>query len=143
MLMDLQSMFSNRQAITATAASTDVLDLGAAGTPKFAKGPVIRDLGRGRPIPINIQIVEAFNNLTSLTVALQVDNDSAFGSPKTVLSVVVPLAELTAGRTIPPFYIPVGVDERYVRLLYTVTGTAPTLGRVTAGLQFGRSNWKA
>ena len=36
MLMDLQSMFSDKQAITVTAASTNVIDFGAAGTPKHA-----------------------------------------------------------------------------------------------------------
>jgi hypothetical protein len=143
MLMDLQSMFSNRQAIIATAPSTDQIDLGVVDTPRFARAPITRDLGRARPFPIHIQVIESFNNLTSLTVALQVDNDVAFGSPKTLITTVVPLAGLVAGAVIPPFFLPVGVDERYVRLLYTVTGTAPTLGRITAGFQFGRSNWRA
>lgn len=143
MLFDLQSMFSDKQAITATAASTNVIDLGAVDTPKHAVGPITRDLGKGRPIPVSISVNEAFNNLTSLAVALQVDDDVAFGSPKTVATVTVALADLVVGKRIAPFYIPEGVDERYVRLNYTVTGTAPTTGKVTAGLVFGRANWSA
>lgn len=143
MLFDLQSMFSDQQAITATAASTNVIDLGAVDTPKHAVGPITRDMGKGRPIPVHIQVTEAFNNLTSLAIALQVDDDEAFGSAKTVMTTTVLLADLAAGKRIAPFYIPEGVDERYVRLNYTVSGTAPTTGKVTAGLVFGRANWSA
>jgi hypothetical protein len=141
--MDLQSMFSDKQAITADAASTNVIDLGAPETPLFAKAPISQDVGKGRAIPVHIQVVETFNNLTNVVVSLQVDNDVAFGSPKTVSSVTVLLADLKAGKRIPPFYIPEGVDERYVRLFYDITGTAPTTGKITAGLVFGRANWAA
>ena len=144
MIFDTQSMFSDAQAITATARSTNVIDLGAVDTPKHAVGPITRDLGRGRPVELAVQVVEAFNTLTSLTIALQVDNDVAFGSPKTVMTLSVPLAGLTLGARLPPFYIPEGVDERYVSFLYTVVGTNPTLGKITAGLTFAsNSKWSA
>lgn len=143
MLFDLQGMFSDKQAITADAASTNVIDLGAPETPMFAKAAITQDFGRGRPIPITIQVVETFNTLTNLIINVQCDNDVAFGSPKTLLSTTVLLADLVAGRKIPPYFIPEGIDERYLRLFYDVTGTNPTLGKITAGLVFGRSNWRA
>jgi len=141
MIYDAESLFSDAQAITATAASTNVIDLGTPGTPQHAKGPISQDLGRATAKPWRIQVVESFNNLTSLTVAVQVDDNEAFASPKTVGSIVVPLANLVAGYVIPPEYIPAGTNERYLRLYYTVTGTAPTAGAITAGLVFGNEGW--
>lgn len=145
MLMDLQSMFSDKQAITTTAASTNVIDLGAVDTPKHAAGPITRDLGKGRPIPITVMVNETFTaaGAATLTIALQVDDDEAFGSATTVLTQTFALAALTAGAKLPPFYIPEGVDERYVRLNYTVATGPMTAGKITAGLVFGRSNWEA
>lgn len=134
MIFDRTLLFSNAQAITATAASTDSIDLGATGTVMFAASPLVRDVGRGSAVPLLIQVVEAFNTLTSMTVSVQCDDNSGFASPKDVLTVTLPLASLTAGRTFPILAIPPGVNERYMRLYFTVTGTAPTLGKVTAGI---------
>lgn len=134
MIFDSTNLFSDSQAITATAASTNVIDLGATGKVVGASANLVRDIGAGRPLPIRIQIVEAFNNLTSLTVALQTDDNSGFSSATTVESVVVPLADLTLGAYVNEiYYVPRGTNERYVRLNYTVTGTAPTTGKVFAG----------
>ncbi|TIR84193.1 MAG: hypothetical protein E5X04_01980, partial [Mesorhizobium sp.] len=116
---------------TATAASTNTIDLGPIAT------GIVRDIGKGKPIPLRIQVVEAFNNLTSLTVALQTDDNTGFASAKTVWSQVVVLADLIAGKVIVPEWIPRGTDERYMRLNYTVTGTAPTTGKITAGVVMG------
>lgn len=143
MLFDLQSMFSDAQAITGDAVSENVIDLGPVDTPKHAAGPITRDLGKGRHIPVVIQVVEDFDALTSLTVAVEVDDAENFATAETVASVTVLLADLVAGKRIPPMYIPEGVNKRYVRLNYDVTGTDPTTGKITAGLVFGRSNWVA
>ncbi|WP_272962323.1 Bbp16 family capsid cement protein [Alcanivorax jadensis] len=125
MLLDAQNLFSDAQAITATAASTNVIDTGSA-----------KDDGKGGSIPLLIQCVADFDNLTSLTVALQTDTTSGFGSATTLYSVVVPLADLKAGYQTPVITLPQGV-ERYLRLNYTVTGTAPTVGAITAGIAAG------
>ncbi|MNF13642.1 hypothetical protein D3C80_2155570 [compost metagenome] len=52
-------------------------------------------------------------------------------------SQTVPVAELKAGKVVLPEYLPRGTAERYMRLNYTVTGTAPTTGRMTAGVTMG------
>jgi hypothetical protein len=142
--MDLQSTFSDAQAITGTAASENVIDLGTVDTPEYAVGPITRDLGRGRHIPILIQVVEDFATLTSLQVQLQTDDNDGFSSATTVASSEdVALADLVAGRKLAPFYVPLNVDERYVRLNYVVTGSNATAGKITAGLVFGRAQWTA
>ncbi len=134
MIFDQQTLLSDAQAITATAASTNDIDLGP------IKAGLVRDIGKGKQIPLLIQVVETFNNLTSLTIALQVDDSNAFGSPKTVWSAVVALADLKAGKVVVPEFVTRGTDEKNLRLYYTVTGTAPTLGKITAGVTMGNQS---
>lgn len=133
-----EQTLSDDQAITATAASTNYLDLGAQGTPYGAAAALSYGAGEGEPVPFDVQVTEAFNNLTSLTIDLETDSDSAFASPTTVTSITVLAADLVVGYNIPPLYLPAGIDERYVRLNYTVTGAAPTTGQITAGITGGR-----
>lgn len=138
MIFDKQNLFSEGQAITATAASTNVIDLGKTGTVAGEGAALKRDIGPGTPIPLRVQVVEGFNTLTSLGVALQVSADEAFTSPVTVNSQTLTLAELTAGAVFGGlYYVPRGTNLRYVRLNYTVTGTAPTAGKITAGIVAG------
>ncbi|ENE2011558.1 Uncharacterised protein [Klebsiella pneumoniae] len=125
MLLDQQALFSAAQAITATAASTNVIDTGSN-----------KDIGKYGDIPLLIQVVEGFNNLTSLTVTVQTDDNSAFSSAADVLSMTIPLASLVLGYKSPVITLPMKM-KRYIRLNYTVTGTAPTTGKVTAGITGG------
>lgn len=125
MLLDQQALFSAAQAITATAASTNVIDTGSN-----------KDVGKYGDIPLLIQVVEGFNNLTSLTVTVQTDDNSAFSSAADVLSMTIPLASLVLGYKSPVITLPMKM-ERYIRLNYTVTRTAPTTGKVTAGITGG------
>lgn len=124
MILDKESLFSDDQAITATAASTNVVDLG-----------VSRDIGKGVPIPLLIQVTESFNNLVDLTATIQTSDDEAFTSPQTLAtSGAIPLASLTAGYQFPVQYMPINT-KRYLRVNYTVSGaTAPTSGTVTSGI---------
>ena len=124
MILDKQGMFSDDQAVTASAASENLIDLGVA-----------RDIGKGKPIPILCQVTTAFATLTSLTVALQVDDNSSFSSAKTVLTTAaIAAASLVAGYKFALDYVPRGTDERYVRLYYTVAGSDATAGNISAGV---------
>ena len=125
MLFDKKLLMSQAQAITATAASTDIIDRGDT-----------KDVGKAGDIPLVIQVVENFNNLTSLAIAIQTDSDSGFGTAKTLATVTVPLADLKAGYQLPVITLP-QKTQRYLRLNYTVAGTAPTTGKVTAGIVAG------
>lgn len=121
MLLDQKNVFSNGQAITADAVSTNVIDLGKDG------------LAPGNPLSVIAQVTEAFNTLTSLTVQVQSSVDEAFTSPITHQSVTIALANLTLGKRVDLGSLLDGT-KRYVRLNYDVTGTNPTLGKVTAEL---------
>ena len=134
MILCQQTLLSDAQAIVATAVSTNTIDLGP------IRAGIVRDIGKGVPIPLLVQVVEGFNNLTSLGIALQVDDNSAFSSPKTVWSQAPVLADLKAGYMVVPEFIPRGTNEQFLRLNYTVTGTAPTLGKITAGVTMGNQS---
>jgi hypothetical protein len=119
--LDRQILFSSEQAITASAASTDVVDLGSS-----------RDVGAGEPVMVLVQVTQAFDNLTSLAVALQTSSTENFASPVQLTAQTLALANLTAGARFAIGPVPRGV-LRYLRLYYTVTGTTPTAGKITAG----------
>jgi hypothetical protein len=121
-ILDRQNLFSSDQALTASANSTDIIDLGSS-----------RDVGAGEPDNVLVQVTEAFNNLTSLTVALQTSSTEAFSVPVQLTAATVALASLTAGARFSIGAIPRGV-LRYLRLAYTVTGSAPSTGKITAGV---------
>ncbi len=142
MIFDTTNLFSNDQAVTVTAASSNVIDLGAPGTVLGAPYPLNRDIGRGNPLPLLIQVTVAFATLTSLKVAVQSSDTEAFtGQVDTVLeSEAVPVAQLLAGYQFPLDHIPKGVKHRYVRLYYTVAGSTATAGQVTAGITAGNQD---
>lgn len=121
MMLDNTLMFSNQQAITADAASDKVVE-------------TLGDIGRGTPpIPLLIQVTEDFNNLTDLTVCFQTDETKEFTNPVTIVKSTLKLADLKAGARFHINYLPDGI-KKYMRLYYDVTGTAPTKGKITAGI---------
>jgi hypothetical protein len=122
-ILDRQNLFSNEQAITATAASTDVIDLGTGS----------RDVGAGEESTVLVQVVTTFDALTSLTIALQTSSTENFASPVQLTAATVALADLTVGRKFSIGTVPRGT-LRYLRLYYTVTGSSPTVGKITAGV---------
>lgn len=140
MLFDNEGLFSEDQAITANAASTNIIDTGELGTPIGNAGALVADLGLSC-IEVMVQVTEDFTKLTSMVVQVQMDTTSAFGSPTTIAtSETVVLADLKAGyRFRIPFSIPEGATERYIRLYYDITGTAPDAGKVFAGIVAARA----
>ena len=145
MLLDAQNLLSDDQAITASAASTNALDLGANGTDALGN-TVIGDAGRSlasKPgADLLIQVTEDFTaaGAATLTVGLQTDNDSAFGSPTDVATTLaIGKAELVAGKQI-SLPIPPGITERYIRAYYTVATGPMTAGKITAGIVMDRQS---
>ncbi|MBQ9244880.1 hypothetical protein IJ182_01280 [bacterium] len=124
MILDEQGLFSNKQAITASAASTNVLDFGK------------REIAFGTPVDVFIQISDDFNNLTNLNIKVQTSDKETFTTSVTLIEQTIPLSDLKKGAVSTIKFIPKG-NLGYMRLYYTVTGTAPTKGSVTAGIADG------
>ena len=125
MYIDRQNKVSISQALTATAASTDLIDLGSD-----------RNIGVGEPMAFVVNVdVAAGGTSPTLAVAIQTDDNASFSSATTVASsATLAAAQLVAGAQ---FVIPVPPDlsmERFVRLNYTLGGTSPTV-TVSAQLQ--------
>lgn len=138
MILSAQQLFSDDQAITASADSTNVIDLGAAGTPYDAAAALNQDIGKGAKIPILVQITEAFNNLTSLEIKISTGAATTLGT--TIISETILLADLVVGKQMVLDVLPNEITERYLGIEYVVTGTAPSTGKVTAGISMGNQN---
>lgn len=120
--LDALNLFSNDQAITATANSTNVVDQGDG----FFDGSC-RTVG--------VFVTETFTLLTSLTISLHSDSVEAMSTNAAVFTLpTITLASggLNAGKFI-EIPIPVQAD-RYLRMTYTVVGTNPGAGKITAGI---------
>ena len=122
MILDYENTYSDDQAITATAVSTNVID------------HTVADIGPGEPVQIVVQVTEAFDAGT-LQVVLQTDSDEAFGTAvdlQTTAAIATPAVGYQFALSILPENMNI-----YSRLNYVVTGT-PTTGTVVAGLALDR-----
>ena len=120
MILDEQGLFSDKQAITASCVSENVLELGN------------REVSFGTPIGIFIQIAEDFNNLTDLTIKVQTSMQEDFSESVDLIEQTMKLQDAVS--TIK--FLPKG-NLGYVRLSYVVTGTEPTEGKILAGIADG------
>lgn len=125
MLYDKENLFSENQAITADAASTNVI--------KITNGQ-LKEVAFGTPIPLRIQVTEDFATLTSLNIKVQTATDAAFTTPVDLAETgAIAAATLKAGYVAPINFIPKG-NKGYMRLYYDVTGSNATTGKITAGI---------
>lgn len=119
MILDSQNLFSDAQALTASGASTNLIDLGAD-----------RDIGIGEPMTVVITVDVAADGTTTdetYTFAIQTDDNAAFSSATTVESRAVAYASLTAGSKHVISIAPDNRMERYVRVYATLGGTTPSI----------------
>lgn len=121
MLLDQNTILSDGEELTATGASQNMIDLGAAGN--AAPGALF----------VVCRVEKAFTGLTKLEVALQTSDTEDFATP-VVLACVTPAAEGFAknGQTLFAAAVPAGL-KRFVRAYYTVTGTV-TAGEISCFL---------
>jgi hypothetical protein len=138
MIFSAQQLFSDDQAITASADSTNVIDLGVAGTPYGAAAALNDDVGKGNKIPILVQVTEAFATLTSLTINISTGATTALGT--TIASQTIAVADLVVGKQISIDVLPEDITERYLGIEYAVTGSNATAGKITAGITMGNQS---
>lgn len=130
-ILDKFLQYSDKQAVTVTAVSTNVVDAGA--TKNAAIG---RDLGAGTPLYLFLNVSQTFTaaGAATLTATLQ---DSADNANFADVASVGPLslAQLTAGKGFNVgFPVP---TRRYTRVNYTVATGPMTAGIVSAHIVDG------
>lgn len=125
MILDAQLQFSDSQAITAAAGSTNTVDLSA-----------VRDIGTGEDLYVVVNVEVAFTDGSSdstLTVTLQGDSTTTFTPDGTQDLFTIP-ALAAAGNVyiakLDPGSAP--LQYQYIRLLYTPNNGNLTTGTVSA-----------
>lgn len=133
MILDKLLMFSEKQAVTASAASTDVIYLGPIDG-------IRRDIGVGYPLEFwaTVDTTATAAGAATLNVQLQTSPDNSTWT--TIYdSGALALAALTAGKRLFSAKVPAGV-QRYLRVNYSV-GTGPlTAGAFTSGINLDVDN---
>lgn len=127
MILDKLLMFSEAQAVTATAASTDVIDLGPIDGTR-------RDIGVGTPLEFFVNVNTAATAAGAATVNIQLQTSPDNATWTTLFdSSALALAALTAGKRVVSVKVPQGV-LRYLRVNYSVATGPLTAGAFTAGI---------
>ena len=116
MLIDNTLILSEKQAVLATATSTNVVDQTAAGNAHTHVALVVR-------------VDQTFAGSTAVKIALETSGASDFGTKKEVFSVSLAASALVAGATAVKAVLPAGL-LRYIRGYYTVTGEG-TAGKLS------------
>ncbi len=132
MLLDLESIFSNSQTITSSTESENVVKM--ASTQHN-----LTEVSFGVPVPLLIQVEEAFAGCSSVQVEVQTSATEDFSSAVTLVKTdTIAVGDLVSGYKFPINYIPKG-NLGYMRLYYTVSGTA-SAGTITAGVVASHDN---
>ncbi|WGH28251.1 hypothetical protein 10KY502B_gene0051 [Xanthomonas phage 10KY502B] len=137
MILDQLLYFSDNQAVTADAIS-NVIDRGSTA-------PVLANFSPGfaGDLFLVVQTGTAFAGATSLEVKLASDSTADLAtSPTTHASTgAIPVANLGANKVVAVLPVPPGDYERYVGLIYDVTGTG-TAGTIRAFLTQTPGYWR-
>lgn len=112
MILDKLLQFSDDQNLTATAVSTNVIDLS-----------VDRKIGIGEPMAVVVTASTAFGGTTpTIDVQLQTDDNEGFASPTVVATSGVRDAFGEGDKIV----VPLGfLNEQYLRLNFVMGGTSP------------------
>lgn len=139
MILSANQTFASDQAVTATAISTNVIDLGTPGTPIRAAAALTQDIGRSL-VNILCQVTADFATLTSLTVTLENSAAAGLTSPVVLATESIAVADLIAGKQLNLNYLPRNCKLQYLGLRFTVVGSNATAGNITAGISMGNQD---
>ena len=142
MILDKELLFADKQAVTASAAAQNIIDLGplTGGTGVN----LIRDIGAGEVLwiflaagPLAIAPAGA-----SVTISLDTSDTEAMGSPIALGNVILAPAGIGAGALFVA-RLPPAPYHRYLRATFTVTGGPITQGAFTLGITKDVQLWRA
>jgi hypothetical protein len=130
-VVDSNLRFSNEQAITVSAISTNIID-----------GKALRDMGRGQPIYLNIYLTTVFttaaNSLTIKLVSSSAADPGASDGYMDVMAARLASAMLTTGLLL-RMALPEDIPYQKLGLYYLAT-TALVAGKISAFLTLGQDS---
>lgn len=133
MILDTQTKFSDAQALTATAISTNVLDTRNGTKPALADEGIM-----GHDLWLIVQAVAALTAAGAATVVVTLESSSTadLATTPTVhyTSAAIPVASLVAGFSLARVQLPSGDYQRYVGVRFTVATGPFTGGTISAFL---------
>lgn len=141
MIIDAQNEFSDSQAVTSTAISTNVIDLDSASVPK--------NIGGSEAMYLVVQTAVTCTDTSSdatLAVTLESDSAAALNSSPTVhfsTGTLAFAAFATAGTRLAVMPLPFGNYKRYLGVRYTVASGPLTAGAFDAFLTRDAQYWNA
>ncbi|PLR52418.1 Bbp16 family capsid cement protein [Chimaeribacter arupi] len=141
MYVDKQLEFSDSQTVTATAISTNVVDL----NPAFNYNTGV-DIGTGEDVYLVLQVDTAATAAGAATVQITLESSAAAGLTSSTVHFTSPtyqLADLTAGKTLTAVKLPTGTYLRYVGVRYTVSTGPLTAGAFSAFIVKDVAAWRA
>lgn len=124
MYIDAQGLFSDAQAVTSTAASTNVVNFGVDG-----------NVGIGEPMAVVVVVdvaLDGGNSDETYVISLEADDNESFSSAATIASKTATRGDAAGTK----YVLPLPADtsgEKYLRVKYTLGGTTPS-GTFTAFL---------
>lgn len=140
-MLDKQLEFSDSQAITVTALSTNVVD-----TLPGLRAGLVSNLGGPEAAYLVIEVDTTMVGAgASLTASLESDSTANLATSPTIhaTSGAVPVANLGAKAKVAVMPLPFGAYERYLGVRYTVAGGPFTAGAVSAYITRDPSYWVA
>lgn len=145
-MLDKQNEFSDSQAVTVTAISTNVIDTMAGFGPGVTSATT-SNLGGPEAIYLVIEVDTTFTagGAATLIASLESDSTANLATSPTVhfTTAAIPVASLTAKSKVAVVGLPFGAYEKYLGVRYTV-GTGPmTAGAISAYLTRDPSFWVA
>lgn len=141
-MLDKQLEFSDAQAVTATAISTNVVD-----TLPGIRAGLTANLGGPEAAYLVIEVDTTFTAAGAATLVASVESDSTanLATSPTVhfTTAAIPVANLTAKSKVVVVPLPFGAYERYLGIRYTVATGPMTAGNVSAYITRDPSYWVA
>lgn len=119
MITDALTLLDSAHAYTATAASTNYIDLSSD-----------RDIGIGEPVWLCVQLDAASDGTTgdeTYSLAIETDDNSSFSSATALGTITIPRSTAAGTRYAFAFQ----TNERYLRTNLTCGGTTPTVTLTT------------
>jgi hypothetical protein len=136
MILDKFLEFSDAQAVTSTAISTNVVDLAPLGNGVGTN--TVRDIGSGEDVYLVVRTVEAATdsgNDATLTVTLESDSTENLATSPTVhfsTGAIAFAAFSPVGSEVAKIKLPAGDYERYLGVRFTVASGPLTGGKFDA-----------